>query len=81
MLVVKIVDIKHIKDIFGKESMKEKMDMIETWLISGDKHGNFSTMFNSIEQNYLPEKTAIIILGDAGINFWLNKTDHKWKKK
>ena len=57
------------------------MDMIETWLISGDKHGNFSTMFNSIEQNYLPEKTAIIILGDAGINFWLNKNDKKLKEE
>jgi len=27
-----------------------------------------------------PEETGIIILGDAGLNFWLNKTDKKYKK-
>ena len=29
---------------------------------------------------YKPEETAIIILGDAGLNFWLNNTDKKYKK-
>ena len=29
---------------------------------------------------YLPEETALIILGDAGINFYLNKTDKKNKE-
>lgn len=29
---------------------------------------------------YKPEETAVIILGDAGFNFWLNGTDKKYKK-
>lgn len=29
---------------------------------------------------YEPEETGIIILGDAGLNFWLNNTDKKYKK-
>ena len=29
---------------------------------------------------YVPSETAIIILGDSGFNFWLNKTDKKYKK-
>lgn len=29
---------------------------------------------------YKPEETGIIILGDAGLNFYLNKTDKKYKK-
>ena len=31
--------------------------------------------------NYKPEETAIIILGDAGINFYLNKSDKKNKRQ
>ena len=30
--------------------------------------------------DYPPEETAVIILGDAGLNFYLNKTDKKNKK-
>ena len=30
---------------------------------------------------YIPEETALIILGDAGINYYLNKTDTKNKLK
>ena len=30
--------------------------------------------------NYIPEETAIVILGDAGLNFYLNNTDKKYKK-
>ena len=29
---------------------------------------------------YKPEETGIIILGDSGLNFWLNNTDKKYKK-
>ena len=30
--------------------------------------------------DYKPEETGIIILGDSGLNFWLNNTDKKYKK-
>lgn len=53
--------------------------MIKNWLIRGDTHGNFSWMIDALS-NYKPEETAILILGDAGFDFFLNKTD-EYKKK
>lgn len=51
--------------------------MINHIYITGDCHGEFSRLKNVPNK----EDVALIILGDAGFNFWLNKTDHKWKKK
>lgn len=53
--------------------------MIKNWLVRGDAHGNFNWMDNSCLNDYIPEETAIIILGDCGFNFFLNKTDDKLK--
>lgn len=53
---------------------------IKTWLIRGDNHGSFHWMSQQLD-NYKPEETAIIILGDAGLNFYLNKTDERTKKE
>ena len=44
-----------------------------------DTHGNFLWMENLDTKQYPPDETAIIVLGDFGTNFYLNKTD--WKKK
>lgn len=52
--------------------------MIVNWLVRGDCHGNFTWIDNI--NNYKPSDTAIIILGDAGFNFYLNKYDDKIKK-
>ena len=52
--------------------------MINKWLVRGDCHGNFLWM-NDIDGSYVPEETGIIVLGDFGVNYFLNKTD--WKKK
>lgn len=54
--------------------------MIKNYLISGDTHGKVVERLSLITPNYKPEETALIILGDAGINFYLNKTDTKNKK-
>lgn len=54
--------------------------MIKNWLLRGDTHGNFLWMKHSLG-SYTPEETAIIILGDAGFDFWLNKSDLKKKKE
>lgn len=51
--------------------------MIKNWLVRGDTHGNFLWMNNL---DYIPEETAIIILGDFGINFYLNQNDIKKKQ-
>lgn len=59
--------------------------MIKNWICTGDAHGGMATIsrVSNIQRNmpeYKPEETAIIILGDAGLNFWLNGTDKKYKK-
>jgi 3-oxoacid CoA-transferase subunit A len=56
---------------------------ISNWILTGDTHGRVSERLGNIKRSHpdlVPEETAIIILGDAGINFWLNKTDKKNKK-
>ena len=53
--------------------------MINKWLITGDTHGNFtrlSMLSNDIQKD---KNTAIIILGDAGINITLNENDNHLK--
>lgn len=58
--------------------------MILNWLLTGDTHGRVSARLKEIQQNmqlYEPTETAIIILGDAGFNFYLNKTDAKEKER
>ena len=57
------------------------MSNITTWLLRGDCHGYFGWMKNRSLDDYLPEQTAIIILGDAGINFWLNERDRQLKEE
>lgn len=54
-------------------------------IFTGDTHGGISTItrVSNIQRNmpeYKPEETMIVILGDAGLNFWLNSTDKKYKK-
>lgn len=48
------------------------------WHITGDTHGRFNRFDKYQFTN--PENHAVIILGDAGFNFYLNKTDNKNKK-
>lgn len=57
--------------------------MIKHWIITGDTHGWVETRLGNIYRNiqhYKPEETAVIILGDAGLNFWLNGSDKKHKR-
>ena len=52
--------------------------MIKYWFITGDVHGSVVPRLQRIKTS--PHETALIILGDAGINFYLNKTDEKNKR-
>ena len=52
----------------------------KNWLVRGDTHGNF-TWLSSLKDEYKPEETAIIVLGDAGINFFLNRSDQRTKEQ
>lgn len=57
--------------------------MIKHWLITGDTHGRVCPRLGQIAEQYPTYKaaeTAVIILGDAGINFYLNKSDKKNKQ-
>lgn len=55
--------------------------MITQWYLTGDCHGEF-TRFHKLN-NAVPkgETWGIIILGDAGFNFWLSKSEQKMKKR
>lgn len=53
--------------------------MSKSAVVTGDTHGK---VFNRIYNNYLLEKdTDLIILGDVGLNFYLNDRDKKEKKR
>lgn len=53
--------------------------MINTWVVTGDCHGDMSRF---AEYKYPRDgTTAVIILGDAGVNYYMNKRDTSAKKK
>lgn len=57
--------------------------MIKRWIITGDTHGRVGQRLYQITHNMdsiIPEETAVIILGDAGLNYYLNSTDLKGKR-
>ena len=57
--------------------------MIKKWIITGDTHGQVVSRLDNITQNMdniVSEETAVIILGDAGLNYYLNSTDRRNKR-
>lgn len=48
--------------------------------IKGDCHGNFTFLREFCKENNTTLEDTLIILGDAGINFWLHGQDRKLKK-
>lgn len=53
--------------------------MIKHWLLTGDCHGNFTKFKNYDKSVQQDEKTAVIILGDAGLNWSLDENDSHMK--
>lgn len=53
--------------------------MIKNFLVTGDTHGRVLERLNQIPSIYEPSETALIILGDAGINFWFDIKEQKQK--
>ena len=47
--------------------------------ITGDIHGDVERIVEFSKNNNLTDKDTIIILGDAGLNFYRSKTDMKLK--
>lgn len=56
---------------------------IKKYFLTGDTHTKVAERLAHIPDDPTtpPEETAIIILGDAGFNFWLNTTDIKAKRE
>ena len=53
--------------------------MIKHVLVTGDMHSRVKERLQYIKDmmpEYLPEETAVIVLGDFGANFFLSK--HDW---
>ena len=44
--------------------------------ITGDKHGDFSSIFDFCYKFKTTKKDIMIVLGDAGINYFANKNDY-----
>ena len=53
--------------------------MITQFYVTGDTHSDFSRFYKLNEAVPEDEVWGVIILGDAGLNFWLNKRDKKNK--
>ena len=52
---------------------------IKNWFLTGDTHGKVLERLANLPESCAPAETALIILGDCGLNFYLNRTD--WKNK
>lgn len=53
--------------------------MIERWLLTGDVHGNFVRFKGYDKEIQKDPNTAVIILGDAGLNWTLDESDSHMK--
>ena len=51
------------------------------WFVTGDTHGAFLLFYNLEDEVKRNKNIGIIILGDAGWNFFLNKNDANRKKE
>ena len=49
--------------------------------ITGDTHRNFARIWQFCDENETTTDDVMIILGDAGINFWLDETDWELKEE
>ena len=47
--------------------------------VTGDKHGDFRSVFSFCQKYNTSQKDILIILGDAGINYYLDKNDYELK--
>ena len=54
--------------------------MYKNWLVRGDCHGSFYWVHELDKKRYKPFETAFIVLGDFGVNYYLNKKDEKKKQ-
>lgn len=51
------------------------------FFITGDKHGDFDDFIENFSRKSDLKNTGVIILGDRGLNYYLNDTDKKRKER
>lgn len=59
------------------------MANIKTWIVTGDTHGRVEERLRQIAAAYpdlKPTETGVIILGDVGLNYYLNDKEKKVKR-
>lgn len=49
--------------------------------LTGDTHGDFSRVFAFCERMHTTKEDILIVLGDAGLNYYLNDRDKARKKE
>lgn len=57
--------------------------MVKKFWITGDTHGAVTPRLDVLlcEEDFVPEENALIILGDVGLNYYLNKKDQRHKRE
>ena len=53
------------------------------WILTGDTHGRVPERLATIKEqivDFEPNETAVIILGDAGLNYWGNISIRIYKR-
>ena len=59
------------------------MANVKTWIVTGDTHGRVEERLRQIAAAYpdlKPTETGVIILGDVGLNYYLNDKEKKVKR-
>lgn len=72
--------LKHLK----KEKVvlsPEEENAPPRYFITGDKHRRFDRLIKFCQENHLRKKDVIVILGDAGFNYYEDARDDKLKAK
>ena len=50
-------------------------------ILTGDTHGEFDRIEQFCEEYETTENDVMVILGDAGINYWLDEQDEALKER
>ena len=69
------------KELIIMAGFFELMFKSNKWFVTGDTHGSFGRFYNLPLKEREDSEIRIIILGDAGWNFFLNKSDYNRKKE
>ena len=72
--------LQHLKQEQQSDSSVEEKSALPKYYITGDKHRHFKDLIRFCKSNQLHRQDVIIILGDAGFNYFENMQDDKLKK-